>query len=84
MSLYQRADYISVHVPKLKNTIGMINKAGFRQDENRGDDRSTVPGGGIVEETDLVMMPSIAGKVAGAALDVFETEPPGAVAPHQP
>ncbi|MGD9137330.1 MAG: hydroxyacid dehydrogenase, partial [Desulfobacterales bacterium] len=29
--LYQRADYITVHVPKLKDTIGLLNKAAFEQ-----------------------------------------------------
>ena len=29
--LYQEADYISVHVPKTKNTTGLINKAAFEQ-----------------------------------------------------
>ena len=28
-TLYKEADYITVHVPKLKNTTGMLNKSGF-------------------------------------------------------
>jgi D-3-phosphoglycerate dehydrogenase len=27
--LYQRADYITVHVPKMKDTTGLLNKAAF-------------------------------------------------------
>ena len=30
-TLYQRADYITVHVPKLKNTVGMIDKDAFEK-----------------------------------------------------
>lgn len=73
--LYRRSDYITVHVPKLKETINLVNKEAF--------DRMK-PGvmiihcarGGIVNEKDLTEALRT-GKVGGAALDVFETEPPG-------
>lgn len=73
--LYRRSDYITVHVPKLKETINLVNKEAF--------DRMK-PGvmiihcarGGIVNEKDLTEALRM-GKVGGAALDVFETEPPG-------
>ena len=74
-TLYERADYITVHVPKLKNTIGMINKAAFEK-MKPGVMVINCARGGIVNETDLFDALE-SGIVSGAALDVFETEPPG-------
>ncbi|BBO75004.1 D-3-phosphoglycerate dehydrogenase [Desulfosarcina widdelii] len=73
--LYERADYITVHVPKLKNTIGMLNKAAFEK-MKPGVMIVNCARGGIVDESDLYEALE-SGRVAGAALDVFETEPPG-------
>lgn len=73
--LYQRADYITVHVPKLKDTVGLLNKAAFAHMKD-GVMIINCARGGIVDEADLNDA-LIAGKVAGAALDVFEQEPPG-------
>ncbi len=73
--LYRRSDYITVHVPKLKDTTGLINKDALDQMKD-GVMIVNCARGGIVDENDLYdAMKS--GKVAGAALDVFETEPPG-------
>ena len=73
--LYQRSDYISIHVPKLKETTGLLNKAAFEKMKD-GVMIMNCARGGIVNEDDLqAAMKS--GKVAGAALDVFEIEPPG-------
>ncbi len=73
--LYRRADYITVHVPKLKETTGLLNSKAFEQMKT-GVMIINCARGGIVNEKDL--NDAIAsGKVAGAALDVFETEPPG-------
>jgi len=73
--LYQRSDYITVHVPKLKGTTGLINKDAFDQ-MKEGVMIVNCARGGIVDEDDLYdAMQS--GKVVGAALDVFESEPPG-------
>jgi D-3-phosphoglycerate dehydrogenase len=74
--LYQRADYISVHVPKLKETTGLLNKAAFAKMKD-GVMIMNCARGGIVNEDDLQEAMQ-SGKVAGAALDVFENEPPGA------
>ncbi|HSO18933.1 MAG TPA: phosphoglycerate dehydrogenase [Desulfosarcina sp.] len=74
-TLYGQADYITVHVPKLKNTVGMINKDAFDRMKT-GVMIINCARGGIVDEDDLDEAIS-AGKVAGAALDVFATEPPG-------
>jgi D-3-phosphoglycerate dehydrogenase len=73
--LYRRADYISVHVPKLKETTGLLDKDAFDK-MKEGVMITNCARGGIVNEDDLhAAMES--GKVAGAALDVFATEPPG-------
>ncbi len=74
--LYRRSDYITVHVPKLKDTVGLLNKAAFDQMKD-GVMIINCARGGIVDEADLNAALR-SGKVAGAALDVFEKEPPGA------
>jgi len=73
--LYKRADYITIHVPKLKDTIGLIDKKAFDQMKD-GVMIINCARGGIVNEADLYDAIK-SGKVAGASLDVFETEPPG-------
>jgi D-3-phosphoglycerate dehydrogenase len=73
--LYARSDYITVHVPKLKDTVGLLDKKAFDQMKN-GVMIINCARGGIVSEADLNDALN-SGKVAGAALDVFETEPPG-------
>ena len=73
--LYKRSDYITVHVPKMKSTIGLLNKEAFAQMKD-GVMVINCARGGIVDEADLYEAIK-SGKVAGAALDVFETEPPG-------
>jgi D-3-phosphoglycerate dehydrogenase / 2-oxoglutarate reductase len=75
--LYQKSDYITVHVPKLKDTTGFLNKQAFDQMKD-GVMVINCARGGIISEADLYQAIS-AGKVAGAALDVFETEPPGKI-----
>ncbi|GBC62187.1 phosphoglycerate dehydrogenase [Desulfonema ishimotonii] len=72
--LYKQADYITVHVPKLKDTLGMINQEAFAQMKD-GVMLINCARGGIVNEADLYAAMK-SGKVVGAALDVFETEPP--------
>ena len=73
--LYQRADFITLHVPKMKDTLGLLNKAAFDQMKD-GVMIINCARGGIVDEADLNEALK-SGKVAGAALDVFEHEPPG-------
>ncbi|MGD9043774.1 MAG: phosphoglycerate dehydrogenase [Desulfobacterales bacterium] len=73
--LYRRSDYITVHVPKLKDTLGLLNKQAFDQMKD-GVMIINCARGGIVDEADLNEALK-SGKVAGAALDVFESEPPG-------
>lgn len=74
--LYARSDYISVHVPKLKSTVGLINAEAIAQ-MKPGVMIVNCARGGIVDEAALLAGLE-SGKVAGAALDVFEIEPPGA------
>ncbi|RYD02638.1 hypothetical protein N752_25285 [Desulforamulus aquiferis] len=71
--LYARADFITVHMPKTKETYHMINKESIAL-MKEGVRIINCARGGIVDEAALYEA-MIAGKVAGAALDVFETEP---------
>jgi D-3-phosphoglycerate dehydrogenase len=73
--LYRRSDFITLHVPKMKDTIGLLNKAAFDQMKD-GVMIINCARGGIVDEADLNEALK-SGKVGGAALDVFEHEPPG-------
>jgi len=50
--LYKLSDYITVHVPKLKDTIGFLNKSAFDQMKD-GVMIINCARGGIVEEADL-------------------------------
>lgn len=68
------ADYISVHVPKKPETQNMISKAQF-QTMKKGVFLVNCARGGIVDEKALLWALN-EGIVAGAALDVFEVEPP--------
>lgn len=75
--LYQKSDYITIHVPKLNETLGFLNKSAF----DRMKDGVMVVNcsrGGIINEKDLEDAIR-KGKVAGAAMDVFESEPPGQI-----
>jgi D-3-phosphoglycerate dehydrogenase len=73
--LYQKADYITVHVPKMESTLGLLDKKAFAKMKD-GAMVVNCARGGIVNEADLFEAIT-SGKIAGAALDVFETEPPG-------
>ncbi len=74
--LLATADYITVHVPKLKETIGLLDAAAFDR-MKPGVMVVNCARGGIVDEAALLSALN-SGKVAGAALDVFAVEPPGA------
>ncbi|MCP3921635.1 MAG: phosphoglycerate dehydrogenase [Desulfobacterales bacterium] len=73
--LYEQADYITIHVPKLKQTTHLLNKEAFAKMKD-GVMIINCARGGIIQEEDLYTALK-SGKVAGAALDVFEVEPPG-------
>lgn len=72
--IYRRADYITLHVPMTDETRGMINKHAIAKMKD-GVRLINCARGGIIVESDLAEAIQ-SGKVAGAALDVFETEPP--------
>jgi D-3-phosphoglycerate dehydrogenase len=74
--LYEKADYITVHIPKMEETLSFLNKDAFSQMKD-GVMIINCSRGGIVDEVDLYDA-ILSGKVAGAALDVFAVEPPGA------
>jgi D-3-phosphoglycerate dehydrogenase len=72
--LLAQADYISLHLPKTKDSAGMIGKAQFEKMKT-GVRIINCARGGIVDEAALYEALT-SGKVAGAALDVFAEEPP--------
>ena len=73
--LYAQADYITIHVPKLESTIDLLDAEAFAKMKD-GVMVVNCARGGIINESALYDAIK-AGKVAGAALDVFATEPPG-------
>lgn len=72
--LLERADFVTVHMPKTPETVGMI-----------GDDQLAlmkksayvvnVARGGLIDE-DALYRALTSGTIAGAGLDVFSSEPP--------
>jgi len=74
--LLARADVITVHVPKTKDTTGLLNAAAFAKCKP-GVLIINAARGGIVDEADLYAALD-SGQVGGAGLDVFVEEPPPA------
>lgn len=72
-TLYRRADYITVHVPRTRDTAGMIGEAQIAMMKD-GVRLINVARGGILSEAAL-WAGLQAGKIAGVALDVWEVEP---------
>lgn len=73
--LFRRADFITFHTPITAETKNIINKDTI-QGMKDGVRILNCARGGIINEADLYDAIK-SGKVAGAALDVFEKEPPG-------
>jgi D-3-phosphoglycerate dehydrogenase len=71
--LYARSDFLTVHMPLSDETRGMINADAFGK-MKKGVRVLNCARGGIINETDLFAAIR-SGHVAGAALDVYETEP---------
>ena len=71
--LFAKADFITIHVPKNEKTAGLINKDSIAKMKD-GVRIVNCARGGIIIEADLKEALD-SGKVAGAALDVFEVEP---------
>ncbi len=74
--LYARADFISLHLPLTAETAGLISGQAF-DSMKPGVRLVCTARGGLIDEEALLMALGT-GKVAGAALDVFAQEPPGA------
>jgi D-3-phosphoglycerate dehydrogenase len=72
--LLAQSDYISLHLPKTKESAGMIGKAQIEKMKT-GVRIVNCARGGIVDEAALYDALT-SGKVAGAALDVYNEEPP--------
>ncbi len=72
--LLAKSDYISLHLPKTKESANMIGKAQFEKMKT-GVRIVNCARGGVVDEEALYEALTN-GKVAGAAVDVFAEEPP--------
>ena len=71
--LYAVADVVTLHLPLSEETRGLVDGIAFAQMKD-GVRIVNAARGGLVDEAALVEAIR-SGKVAGAALDVFETEP---------
>ena len=72
-TLIEQSDFLTVHLPKTKETIGLIDAAAMKRAKNSLR-IINVARGGIVDEADLADAVKN-GVIAGAALDVFSKEP---------
>src|SRR5436190_18406725 len=80
-SVYRAADFITVHMPVTEQTRGMLNAEAFAR-MKPGVRIVNCARGEIIEEKDLLAALE-SGKVAGAALDVFASEPLPADHPYR-
>lgn len=69
------SDYISIHTPLTPQTKNLFSTAAFAKMKD-GVRIICAARGGVVDE-DALLVALNSGKAAGAALDVFATEPPG-------
>ncbi|MFH1691391.1 MAG: phosphoglycerate dehydrogenase [Candidatus Omnitrophota bacterium] len=72
--IYKTVDYVTVHVPLTNETKGMITDKQFEM-MRPGVRVLNCARGGIIDESALARALE-GGKVAGAALDVYSSEPP--------
>jgi D-3-phosphoglycerate dehydrogenase len=72
--LYRRSDFITVHTPLTTETKGLLNDTTLAKCKP-GVRVINCARGGIIDEQALLKALE-SGRVAGAALDVFEVEPP--------
>lgn len=70
---WPKCDFITVHVPKTKDTINLINKDSIAK-MKKGVRIVNCARGGIINEKDLKDAIE-SGQVAAAAIDVYENEP---------
>ena len=71
--LFARADFITLHTPMTEKTKGIIDAAAIARMKD-GVRIVNCARGGLIVEGDLIAALK-SGKVAGAGIDVFETEP---------
>jgi D-3-phosphoglycerate dehydrogenase / 2-oxoglutarate reductase len=76
--LLEKADIITLHIPLVPTTRGLISKEQFAKMRDGVLIVDAARGGVVDEEALLEALNS--GKVAGAGLDVFTAEPPGQTA----
>ncbi len=72
--LYEKADFITIHTPLTQKTKHLIDKEAISQ-MKEGVYLINCARGGIIDEKALYDA-LVSGQAAGAALDVFEQEPP--------
>lgn len=72
--LFQSSDYITLHVPMTEETRHMVGQSRLSQMKN-GAFLVNTSRGGVVDEESLASALK-EGRIGGAALDVFEKEPP--------
>jgi len=72
--IYKRSDFITIHAPLNSQTKHLIAKDSIAKCKN-GVRIINCATGGIINESDLLYALN-SGKVSGAAIDVFENEPP--------
>ena len=72
--LLSTSDFISLHLPATPETINMIGKKQFEMMKNTAFIINTARGKLIIESDLFDALTN--NQIAGAALDVFETEPP--------
>lgn len=73
-TLCEKSDYLSIHCPLTGETKGLFNRDVFRRMKNTSYLINTARGP-VVCEKDLTEALKL-GEIAGAAIDVFEKEPP--------
>ncbi len=73
-SLLRRSDYLSLHSPLTPETLGIINRESLAK-MKAGSFLINTARGGLVNERDLLEVLQ-SGQLRGAALDVFQAEPP--------
>jgi D-3-phosphoglycerate dehydrogenase len=74
LDLIKKSDYITVHVPLVPQTKGMFGEKEFALMKKTAFLVNTARGGVVDEKALLKALND--GEIAGAALDVFENEPP--------
>jgi len=72
--LLSRADFITIHTPLTKETYHLLNRDTLSK-VKKGSYIINCARGGIIDESALYEA-LVSGHIAGAALDVFEKEPP--------